>query len=231
MPFFDELEIESAVLELRYTNSFALWDCSGRLWTELETIFPGLTPGEIQPNQQIFETEMLQLTVQLDNCKFESRGRDAVKAIISLSSLFCRTVARNLRLQTFTRVGFRVISSKKFSTFGEAMSYARPMQASSKGPEHLEEWQETGFVHASRIESAASGMFAVLKLEEQRVAVIVPWSVRSHLDSLTKSSPAIISDTDYYTIGLVEYESFDSGEWARQAHRAMRRYWEHKLNV
>lgn len=225
MPPIDDLETETAVLELRYGDAFLIWDVAGALWSEMTSLFPGLAHGDVQPNHQVFETETIQMTVQLGACRLASRGPDAVKEVISAANAFCRTVVRHLNVQTFTRAGLRVIAVKKFGSAMEAMAFAKPSPVPQGSP-FPGRSQETGFVHGTRRETDTSGIFAVLKVEERKLSVSIPWNASTNIPSFKEEKPTVVSDTDFYTIGLVEHESFDCAEWTRQAHRAIRRYWE-----
>ncbi|HTV07747.1 MAG TPA: hypothetical protein VMD97_01725 [Candidatus Aquilonibacter sp.] len=225
MSLVDELEIETAVLELRYADAFRIWDVAGALWTEMTVAFPGLALSEVQPNQQVFEAETIQMSVQVGTCRLASRGPSAVREVISSANSFCKTVVRHLNVQTFTRAGFRIISAKKFGSASEAMTFARP-SAGAYSSRFLDGSKETGFVHGTRVETETSGIFAVLKVEDRKISVAIPWNAAAYVRAFKEEKPTVVSDTDFYTIGLVEYESFDAGEWTKQAHRAIRRYWE-----
>jgi hypothetical protein len=225
MSAITDLEVETVSFELRYNTSYLLWDASGAIWSRMVAKYTDLTSIGAAPNQQVFDMETIQLTLEAGLCKVVGRGQDAIDHVIKVAHDFYPIVAQHLSLSSFTRAGFRVINSRAFPNSEEAMAFAHETgQVSLNTPKGL--GKKAGFIYAERFETETSGLFVNLKVEEKTLNITVPFDGRSLLGSVKSKKTVFVADADYYTIGIIDRESLEVETWIRQATKVIRRYWE-----
>src|ERR1035441_8341898 len=88
MDYLDKLSPESVIFELRYDNSYLLWDNTGSIWSRMVLANPRLVFSNVHPNQQVFETPNLQLSLELGQLKIVGRGDDAFQEVASSAARF-----------------------------------------------------------------------------------------------------------------------------------------------
>jgi hypothetical protein len=224
MQIADELPLEVCVLELRYNHVFLLWDRVGELWTAMLEANPQLKVSAAQPTQQTFETKTVQIYLDTAMVRVTARGPKAIEELSDSMVNMLALLAELLRLKSFTRAGFRVIRTREFPTAKEAMGFAGEVEV--KGSSDPEVTQ-VGFLQGSRFETEKFGLMRILKVEERELNFLVPWDAQSHVTvDISPKKWIVQADADYYTIGIVEQESFDPRTWVRQAMKTINRYWD-----
>jgi hypothetical protein len=225
MPAIDDLELETVSFELRYSNSYLLWDTAGIIWSKMLGKHPELTSVSGAPNQQVFDADTLQLTLEVGSCKVVGRGPDAIDRVAAVAADFYPIVAQHLTLTSFTRAGFRLIKFKAFTNSEEAMAFAQENGlVALDTPKGF--GNKTAFATSHRFETETSGLFATLKIEEKQLNITIPWDGRFLLQSVNSKRTLFIADADFYTIGVIDRETLDIETWIRQASKGIRRYWE-----
>jgi hypothetical protein len=221
----DDLELESVAFELRFNNAYRLWDTSGLIWSEIASKHPELSVTNVQPNQQLFDTPNLQMSLELGLFRVISRGSDALDRVATISTDLYLALERHLGLTSFSRAGFRVVRSRSFETATEAISYCEGDRSDSQRPiKGL--GPRVGFSSGNRYEGESSGLFATLKVEERNITINIPWEAIPYLAPVKKKLTFVVADVDYYTIGTIDRETLDVATWQNQANKAIRRYWE-----
>lgn len=86
-------------------------------------------------------------------------------------------------------------------------------------------WTKVGFHSGVRLESETSGLWAIIRIEERKVEIKVPWEASTYVAPFKDTKTFVVADADYYTIGIIEKDTFNVTEWLRQAHKAVRRHW------
>lgn len=225
MKSFEDFNIELCVFELRYTDAFMLWDVVGSVWTAMISKNPSLKVSFVQPNKQVFETEALQLAVEISVLRVTSRGPQAIDEVAKNASWLTRITSEKAKIDSFKRAGFRLIQTKPFSTSKDALRFANIDEQETSmalGPDA----RKVGFTSSTRFETERNGLQAILKLEERDISFTVPWESRPFFPaSLTHKEWILVADVDYYTIGTIEQESLDVETWVRQASKAIQRHW------
>ena len=224
MHIAEELPLELCVFELRYNPAFLLWDRVGEVWTAMLHANPQLRVSSVQPNQQTFETKTVQIYLDISMVRVSARGPKAIGDLNDNMANMLDLVAEKLKLKSFTRAGFRVLRTREFPTAKEAMSFAgEPDGKSSLDPDVT----RVGFLQGSRFETKKFGLNRVFKVEEREINLLIPWDAQARVKVDTIQKKWILqADADYYTIGIVERESFDPKTWARQAVKTIRRFWD-----
>jgi hypothetical protein len=185
---------------------------------------PALTFSGAHPNQQVFETPTLQLTAEIGQLKVIGRGTDAFEEVSSAAPQFYDLVTGSLKIDRFTRAGCRMVNSKGFATADEAMDFTKS-PADEESAKQKDRWTKVGFHSGVRLENETSGLWAIVRIEERKIEIKVPWDASAYVKPLKENKTFVVADADYYTIGVIEKDTFDVGEWLRQAQKAIRRHW------
>lgn len=187
--------------------------------------YPDLTHVTAAPNQQVFDMDTVQLTLETGLLKVVGRGQDALEQVTTIAGSFYSVVVQHLNLSSFTRAGFRLITSKAFANSEEAMAFAHDVGlVSLDAPKAL--GKKVGFSTIHRFETETSGLWANARVEEKTLNIGIPWDGRSLLQPVKSKKMVLFVDTDYYTVGLIDRETLDVATWLGQANRVIRRYWE-----
>lgn len=217
--------VESVAFEMRFNDSYLIWDVSGELWAQLIERYPDLGHTTVAPQQQIFEAKNLQVTVETGLLRVVSRGEGAKDLTRRIGVDIFQLASRLLQLKTFTRAGYRITRGVLISDIDELhSSYSR---FAPKNPNPFGEHAKLReFFVGNRYEVDTSGVYASIKLEKRTINVRIPWELGNHFDAMRKETHHLVSDADFYTIGSFERSSFDPEEWMSQAHRGIRRLWD-----
>ena len=223
---FDDLENELSTFELRFEPTFMLWDRAGTIWTMILDAVPDLKLSSVLPNQQVFETEDLQLVLELSVLRVNARGEKSLKTLIRSASALTDLATEILKIHSFKRAGFRTIHWREFPSIDTALKYVGdhgPGQSGALGKQAIRK----ALGHSNRFESETAGIQSALRVEEREWNFTVPWESRPHLTgvSLSHKKWHVVVDNDYYTIGLVDRESFDVATWVDQAWNAIQAQW------
>jgi hypothetical protein len=224
MNSIDDLPLDHCAFELRYNPAYHLWDHVGSIWSAMVAAHPGLKATATQPNQQTFETDTLKLSLEISALRVLGRGEHAVDEVAKKGRLLTQLACEGGKIDSFKRAGFRMIRIKSFESSAEALQFAG---ISNEGLANLgKKSQKVGCGHSTRYEGENSGLQVTLRIEERELNFQAPWESLPFLPpKLERKEPILISDCDYYTIGIVEQESFDPETWVRQALKTIDTHW------
>jgi hypothetical protein len=223
----DEFVIQVLTFELRFENAYLLWDRAGEMASRFIDHDPAIRFVTAQPHQQIFETDDLHIVSELASLRVSSRGPNALKQLMDFGEVLALTTREVLRINTFTRVGFRNISRKVFpdrKTAVQTLSHV-----SESFGETTDDWERVGMHLSDRLESESRGFSATIKVEQQEVNLTIPWEASNRIDFKKQKEAVGILDSDYYTIGSVDHDAFNAETWIKFANRTVNQYWESRL--
>jgi hypothetical protein len=121
-----QFKLFRSVLEIRYAQSFLVWDHAGLAWHQLRARFPELKLRSAQPNQQtVLLSKNLLASISLENANITAYGGDAELDAFSTScEAFFPLVIKQLDISDLTRIGLRIVSQRTFQTKEEAAQFA-----------------------------------------------------------------------------------------------------------
>lgn len=230
MKALEEFDTELCVFELRYSPAYLLWDGTGSIWYAMLHANPELKLSTVQPNQQVFETDSLQMVLELAQMRVMARGPDAVEEVKKNASALLKFAADRLKIDAFSRAGFRLTKTKVCPSAKLAMAFV-PADDASESRAFGTEASRTQFVKSAKYESEQAGLLAILRAEEREWNFNAPWESRSHLpknmsyQDLSRKEWTVTVDSDYFTIGTVDRESFDVETWINQAVKSIQLHW------
>jgi hypothetical protein len=162
MKSLEELGLELCVFELRYNPSPMIWDAAGSIWTAAIGANPSLAYALAQPNQQVFETDSLQITLDISTLRVVGRGEGALAEVTKNSSLLLKIISERLKLQTFKRAGLRIIRSNVFESPSQALK-AVDAPRDEESPAFGKDARKVGFAKNTRFETDDSGLLSSLR--------------------------------------------------------------------
>ena len=120
-----DFRIHSAVLELRYSKVFALWDNAGAMAAGLQGSFPALDLEDAKPNAQRFLLEKgMSAELKIDRAHISHFYPDsALEKLQKGADVFCEVLTSGLNQREFERIGLRIIFEKLFETRDDAAAY------------------------------------------------------------------------------------------------------------
>lgn len=105
------------ILELRYPESFLMWDCAGKLVRLLQAVSPGLTVSKSQPSQVILRSgssgEAIMYSPGTVNVTSGNNPKNVGEVTKNLDGLVA-IVLRELAVESLSRIGHRVKYIKHF---------------------------------------------------------------------------------------------------------------------
>jgi hypothetical protein len=233
MPEYDDLQTEQATVELRYPPAVLLWDETGKIWAQLLGQLPELKPVTGVPNQQIFESANLRVSTELEVARVIARGPKPEARAAEIAQILLEVCAKRLKLWTFSRLGLRVIKSKKFATIQDAIAEARFILPERFLGSVRESAKVTALNVGFRQETEIAGLIAGIRVEQREVKMTYPWEISNRVSpELARQfdqENIVAIDSDYYTIGTTPLESLNMVEWSKQGERYIKKFWKDVL--
>jgi hypothetical protein len=230
---YDDFQTEQVTVELRYPPAVLLWDESGKIWNQILGRFPELKPVTLVPNQQIFESVHLRVSTELEALRVLARGPKAEGRGAEIAQAMLEICLKPMNIWSFSRVGLRVIKSRKFATIHDATADTFAMLPERMTRSLRDNSRVTALNVGYRQETEVAGLIAGLRAEEREIKVNFPWEISSRVShELAKQfdkENVVIIDSDYYTIGATQAESLNVLEWSRQGERFIKRFWKEVL--
>ncbi len=216
----DQFNFERIVFETRYPEAYRLWDRAGAIWLRLHDKWPGLTLTTAEPAKTVFrDGDDTEMAVQLKQCRVASLDpKTTLDEFKEKVSMFCKIVFDELQIGTLTRVGTRVIFSKKYLSEDEAAAAVLstellqvPSIQIDKGPA-----RRIFPEYAIRFEGKALGATYRIKAEKRITEFKPPFGVPS-LKPVQDETDHAIFDVDYFSTTAMTPGQLNASEWLGNA--------------
>ncbi|MGA3308581.1 MAG: hypothetical protein ABSD08_08200 [Xanthobacteraceae bacterium] len=221
-----QFKLQRAVLEIRYAQSFLVWDHAGVVWQQLRTPFPEIKLRTAQPNQQTLSLSKkltAQVALESSNLTAYSPISDAEPFAEACMSFF-PLVLKQLEISNLTRIGYRSFFQKSFETkqaaseFGfEQLPYLR-----RKGKHFNIDGESRDPELALRWEGDATGILVRLQTIQQKLEADVPADFES-VESINVERYVVVLDLDYYAHGNTSAAKFQPRALIESWSRLIRR--------
>jgi hypothetical protein len=124
---FSSFHRTQAILELRFPDSYLLWDRSGALWRNIGRNFRSLKHQTTTPNQStFFADDRFSMLVSLDPASItDNSPKGAVDPTIDIFTAFAKAAIETLEVKTITRVGNRYLYGIECKSLQEARKKAQ----------------------------------------------------------------------------------------------------------
>lgn len=222
---FDQLTLDKLTLEIRYELTPLLWDCAGRMWTEIRENIPGLKVVQAQPSVTAFKLEnRYDFNVLTDRALIIADSpKPGLDEFADYAGKFFEPVFRHLEITEFTRIGMRFQFIKTYAAKDAASSATfglglwRTMSGKHFGIEGTISWPE----YRIRFEDASHGVTAYFAAQTGTLDIQV--GSTTDAEKIHKERHQFLYDLDYYTISPVRREQLKIKPWIEQVNHVIRR--------
>ena len=219
-------KVDNVAFEVRYDNAYLLWDRAGHVWWELLKTFPSLEMAEAQPALTAFTLDdYTSFNVHLDKSFVVSKVSDyPFKDVLKYADALVATITSQLKIEMFTRAGFRVTHAREFPSREDAVEVllgsgifsppAGTMFGVSKArvsPDFNIRW-----------EGENSGTLVRVKVESRKLESKSPPGFEE-FESKTVEKFVLVLDFDYYNTGTISVGQFRASDWINSASHLIRK--------
>ena len=228
---FDDLVLETIVLEIRYDIAYLFWDYAGRIWKQISDslsdrplVLRSANPSSVvvicdNKYEIAVESTRFSVSVNVPMADFA----DFLKIVGAVFDI----VVEKLALQSFTRLGIRQIYTKRYDTYG-ALAKALQSTPFVSVPKYLAEENKPAEILASttiRVEKESRGMRLKLGGAERVVEMTIPPQLlRGSEESYRRENHFLLTlDLDAYTKNEVVVAQLSIKDWANQSREAAKK--------
>jgi hypothetical protein len=223
---FSSFNLHQVTFELRYNDSYILWDRAGALWSKIQTKWPKLTILNIAPSVNKFRIEdKYDLSVEINKSHIMNiKPSNNLDSFIEDAKVFLTEVLEELNVTHLTRIGLRLIYEKKYpdkKAASEAMLLTKLLKI-PEGRYFAIDGISLLPKYSIAIEGESKGVRISLSAQEKTIDFDSPPGI-NELPSLHLTKSELIYDIDYYTIATTSVGQFNIKEWLTQAYHIVRR--------
>jgi hypothetical protein len=227
---FNDLKLETIVIELRYPFTFLLWDVAGELCHELEGKLPGsfvlinASPASVT----VSYAARYDINVEQERLALSSSDPNAsLTEFLEILQVLFDTVTDKLKIEVFNRIGFRQIFVKEYSSIKKAVAALRSMP-SIVIPEKILSDYENDFIAPGltlRVENETRGALFNIRGGERSFEVAVPNVFRKDAKIQRENLQHFLLsfDVDFYTKVEIPVGQLSIIDWVKQAHETVKR--------
>jgi hypothetical protein len=209
-----QFKVQKSILEIRYAQSFLIWDRTGHIWSQMFSKFPEMKVQKAQPNQQTLVLgNKMAATVALESANLAAHHLPTNFApFASACDEFFPIVLSELGVTDLSRIGFRTFFEKSFSSREEATEFAAsqfPVFRRSGKAFNIE-----GAIldpeFSLRWEGETTGITVRLKSQQQKLETEIPAEFDDLAASINVERNVLILDVDYYAHANTSVRKFNS---------------------
>jgi hypothetical protein len=222
-----QFKIQKAVFEIRFAQSFLIWDRTGHVWHGLRAKFPGLKLKGAQPNQQSFSLgEGLNATLTIENAHLAGTNLSSdLEPFISACDAFFPLVIKELNILDLSRIGFRIFHERAFPSKKAAADFmlSEMPQLKRSGKHFNIEGEQLDLDIALRWEGPVTGVLTRLHTVQRKIETEIPAEFAEEAKPINAERNLIILDADYYAHGNTSVSKFNPKALVESWSRAIRR--------
>lgn len=220
------LKLTQATIEIRFDNLYILWDRAGLVWSKVSSIWKNLKMGKAEPMVTSFlADERYELSLRLGRAHFiDFLPSSSLKEFIENAELFVNLVVDSLDISEFTRLGFRLLYSKKFNDKAEAAnSFISTHMLNVPGGKHFNIEGKIIMPKYSFVwEGESTAVKVSLTAQDRKFDLDVTPGVEE-LTSVHVERSEIIYDIDYYTLKNTKRGQLNVKDWISHAYHLVKR--------
>lgn len=220
------LKLTQATMEIRFDNAYILWDRAGLVWSKTSSIWSNLKMGKAEPMVTTFLVDdRYELSVQLGKAHFiDMLPSSSLKEFMTNADLFVSLVVDSLEISEFTRLGFRLLYSKKFKDKTEAANalMSTNMVSIPSGKHFNIEGKILMPKYSMRWEGESTGVRVSLTAQDKKIDLDVNPGIEE-LTPVHVERSEVIYDIDYYTMKNTKKGQLNVKEWISQAYHLVKR--------
>jgi hypothetical protein len=220
------LKLTQATMEIRFQNAYILWDRTGLVWSKASSEWPNIKMGKADPMVTTFTLDdRYEIALKLDRAHLvDMQPSSSLKELMENSEIFVNLVADCLDITEFTRLGFRLIFSKKFQDKTEAANALILTKVMSVpiGKHFNIEGQVLMPEYSLKWEGESTGVRVKLSAQDKKIDLNVVPGVEE-ITPLHIQHSEIVYDIDYYTLKNTKRGQLNVKEWISQAYHLVKR--------
>jgi hypothetical protein len=218
-----DFKLRRVVCEVRYPNSYLLFDHTGRIVEKLRRSFANVEVQSAIPTATVLTSDDGLMGVEVGACRLTvENAPTGLEDFSRKCKIFFDVIVDALRVNTLTRIGLRTFfmhptadKSKSESIIGEipilGLEMKKRFGISDQPSEVTVRW-----------ESKQMGVSFRLRAESNSIAVTLPAEFESG-KQMKKDFNGVLMDVDYYTVAQVDLGQWDPIVWIPQAEHVVRR--------
>lgn len=227
---FNDLKLDTIVIELRYKFAFLFWDIAGELWNDIEEALPGelAVVGASPSSVSVVYADKYDILVEQERFALSSSHPNAsLPEFISILETVFETIVSKLNIETFSRIGFRQIFVKDYSSMRKAIEALRTLP-SIVIPQQLLASYENDFIAPGltlRVEDDTKGMFFNLRGVGRSFETTIPAVFKKDTQSNQEifQQSLLTFDIDFYTKMEIQVGQLSILDWVKQANEIVKR--------
>jgi hypothetical protein len=221
-----DFKFSRAVVEGRYEDAFLIFDKTGAICRELKLKWPECNLHEASPAKTVCQNGTESYSLELKQCLVVSSKPDSsVQQYNENAEWFFRVVQEILRIEAYTRLGFRAIFRRECKSHAEAVDLFTQMKLLRLPDKELfgAGKPTSDLAYSVRFQSDRIGALVRIATETVNIHFEPPIGAEDLLKPIKKESHYLVYDVDYHTLGIVETAQLKLGEWVKQALHVTRR--------
>lgn len=223
---FDHLTLKQATFEIRFDDAYILWDRAGLIWSEAKSKLPDMKLIAATPNEVKFMLEnRFEFSLNLDKAHIiDMKPSSSLKDFQEHADFFIDLVTNSLSLNTYSRIGFRLIYRKDFPDKFMAASALLSKKLIFVPENKLFNIQGTTLMPRYSIvwEGDSSATKVTIAAQNKKIDLDIPPSIEE-ISPVHLEKSEIIFDIDYYTLKNISKGQFNTKEWIQQIYHIIKR--------
>lgn len=223
MPLSD-FKLEQLSFQISYETAFYLWGRAGEVWGQMRRSYPEVKPTSGTPTKVVATNGNNELGVELDKAYVIAHHPASASTFAASLDEFVAIVTRVLEIETLTRVGLRVIYSRKMATLAAAADVALSLGIMSE-PKEL----RFGFDGAVTgtdwmLEWTGNAIGANVRIRtDRRQFQMTPSPGVTEVTAMDVKTDRLLADVDYFTTAPMELGQLRPSLWTTEAAQLVRR--------
>jgi hypothetical protein len=220
-----DFQLRQTTCEVRYQDSFLIFDRTGSIYQELGKKFTNLHADSAAPAQTQMTSDQGTAVIEIKGLRLSDNDpKDAKLEKFSENfKLFFDIAAEKLNLAVFTRVGLRLIYIKTYESFESSKGALNSIRLHNLGSEKRFGAGPDLSEIILRWENEQLGAVVRIKAEKGTIDAKFPPDLGLKEKAIKKDYYHLILDVDYYTVAPVEREQWDPATWIGQSARIVRK--------
>jgi plasmid maintenance system killer protein len=222
----DSFKLDKAVMEIRYGKAYVLWDCYGRILSELNSKWPDLKMRDAKPNNYILRINgRYDAGADLEKAYFiDLTPASGLKEFKTDADFFLSLIIKTLDIRELSRLGFRLVFRKKLHDKIEASESWTSMKMMSVP--HGKHFNIKGKVmepnYSLRWEGESMGVRIMLNVQNRQFD-LDPEPYLKEIEPIHIEKHDLVYDIDYYTLKNTLAGQLNIPEWISQVNHLIRR--------
>src|ERR1700728_33457 len=227
---FDDLHLYFAAFEVRFDDSYLIWDRSGAVWSDILRRFPELKLKHVEPNRVAFGTsrddDEMQIAVQVGLVNVSVVLPDKKLERLTRAATHVTEVAANrLEVDKYLRVGLRTQFTMDFEKPEDAVAaiLSTGLVKLPDGPHFGLNATPASVEYSIRTEDGKNGFSLWLKTDTVKIDLEPPFGFGSYTNGVHETRYRAILDVDRFIMSPVLSSQLRVEDWVAQTLHIIKR--------